>query len=435
MENGAPQVNGDWRSSLRLGTAVVVLTFGVFGTWTAVARLDNAAIGAGVVAVESNKKTLQHLEGGIVREILVRDGASVRQGDLLVRLDPTRAEAAFDLYQRQLAAAVAGEVRLIAERDDLEALDFPPEVLELQSDPLVARAMADQKRQFDARRETTTRQIEILQNQIEQIRNEIAAVEMEKRTGEGKLVFISQELTGLRSLLERGLVGFPRVSAMEREQLTLQNAIARATIDAAKAAQRIAETELKIEQLREERREEASKQLPEARRLISDIRQQMVVASDTLRRIELRAPTDGTVQQLRIFTVGGVVRPGDPILDIVPLTEELVVRAKFSPLDVHTMRPGMAAEVRFPAFHRDNIPLIMGELRTLSSDRLIDEASNEPYFAAEVTVDRRTISEDLRDKLRAGLSADVIVPTGERTALEYMISPLTDRFRRAMVER
>ena len=435
VEDLAPKPKTDWRPLVRTGAVLIFLTFGVFGAWSAVARLDGAVIGSGVVAVESSKKTVQHFEGGIVRAILVREGAHVEQGDVLVRLDPTRAEASFDLYRLQLAAALANETRLVSERDDLAELDFPPEVLEVQGDSLVTRAVTDQRRQFQARRDTLQRQIEVLRAQIDQIRNEIEGIKLEQKTAEGQLVFIAQELVGLRGLLEKKYIELPRVSNMEREQLRLQGVIARSTIDAARAAQRIGETELKIEQLRLERREEASKQLPEVRKAISDIRQQMIIASDTLKRIEIRAPVTGTVQQIRIFTIGGVVRASEPIMDVVPVTDELVVRARIAPQDMQMIRPGLPAEVRFPALLRPNVPFIVGKVRTVSTDRLIDEATREPYFAAEVAVERSTILPEIQESITAGLSADVIIPTRERTALEYLVSPITDRFQKAMRER
>lgn len=434
-QNDFPELSTNWRAPLRIGFAIVALTFGACGGWAAVARLDGAAIGPGVVAVESNKKTVQHFEGGIVSELLVRDGHRVQQGDLLVRLDRTRAGAASDLYRRQLAAALATEARLAAERDGLDAFEFPPEVLALRDDPIVQRTMVDQGRQFDARRQTLLSQVAILKIQIEQIRNEINGIKLEQKTAEAQLVFVNQELDGLRQLWAKKLTDLARLTTKEVEQLRLRGVVARALVDIARAEQRISETQLKIEQLRQDLRQEASQQLPDIRKSINDVRQEIIVAQDTLQRIEIRAPTAGTVQQLRVFTIGGVLKAGEPILDIVPVTDELVVRARISPNDVHTIQPGMIAEVRFPAFHRASLPLVTGAVRTISNDRLLDDLTKEPYFAAEVTVDRQTIPDDLRDKLTAGLAADVIIPTGERTALQYLISPLVERFQMSMRER
>jgi membrane fusion protein, type I secretion system len=425
----------DWKQPITIGFAVIVASFGLFGAWSAFARLDAAAVAPGVVTVETNRKTVQHLEGGIVSALNVRDGDRVNQGDLLVRLDPTRADASAELYRRQLAAALVAESRLVAERDSRDYLEFPREVLALKGDPLVAEAIADQLRQFQARRDTLARQVEVMEAQMQQIRKEIEAIEANRKIADAQKVFILRDLVGLRDLWEKKLVELTKLSVTEREHLRLEGVIAQAGIDVARAEQRIREIELKIEQLRQERREDASKQLPDVRRQMGDLRQQIIVAEDMLRRVEIRAPVSGTVQQLRIFTLGGVLRAGDPILDIVPDSEELIVRARVSPLDVHTVRAGMAAEVRFPAFHRPNVPFFMGTVRTVSSDRLTDAESKEPYFAAEISVNRSTIPEDLRDQLSAGLATDVIIATGERSALAYLLSPITQRMYKAMRER
>lgn len=428
-------LNTNWRTLVLRAYAVIVFAFVGFLSWAAWARLDNAAIGNGVVAVESNRKTVQHLEGGIVGEILVRDGDSVQEGDILVRLDPTRAEASAELYRRQLAALLAADARLVAERDNRDALEFPPEVKAKSHEPLVAQAIVDQQRQFVSRRDAMLGQTSILEAQVSQIDSEIKGLELQKATAEAQLVSVNDELKGLKELLAKNLVPLPRVTTMEREQLRLKGTIAQTTIDTAKAGQRIGEVRLKIAELRQERSNEASKLLPDTRKQISDIRQQLIVASDLLQRVEVRAPASGTIQQLRVFTVGGVIRAGEPILDIVPNSDELVVRAKLSPLDVHTVRPGLMAEVRFPALHRANVPFFLGTIRTLSKDRLQDEITREPYFAAEIIVDRKTIPTEIAAQLTAGLTADVIVSTGERTALQYLISPLMDRIHFAMRER
>jgi HlyD family type I secretion membrane fusion protein len=312
---------------------------------------------------------------------------------------------------------------------------FPREVLDLKSDTLVANAIADQLQQFKARRDTVQRQVDVVQTQMQQIRKEIEGLEENRRIASAQKTFVERDLAGQRELWRKNLVELSKLSATEREYLRLEGVIAQSGIDAARAEQRIRELELKIEQFRQERREDASKQLPDVRKIIGDIRQQIIVAEDTLKRVEIRAPVSGSVQQLRIFTIGGVVRPGDPILDIVPDSEELIVRARVSPLDVHVVRPGMSAEVRFPAFHRPNVPFLMGTVRSVSRDRLIDADVKEAYFATEVSVNRSSIPEELRDAITAGLTADVIITTGERTALEYLLSPFTERMYKAMREK
>jgi HlyD family type I secretion membrane fusion protein len=427
--------SANWKGSLRTGYLVCGLGLGSFVVWATLARLDGAALASGVIAVESNRRTLQHLEGGIVREILVRDGDAVQAGQVLVRLDPTKADAQGDLLENQLVIYGAQEARLLAERDDLPELAFPAAILERAREPGIAAVLQDQRTQFLNRRQTVRRNVEVTDAQIVQVRKEIEQNDNDVAVSGAMLGNIERELKPLQDLLRRGLVPLTRVATLEREQLRLRNVVANGELQAVKLRERLQEAEIKREQITQEHRNEAAGQLLEVRRLLNEVRQQLIVTSDQRQRSEMRAPVAGTVQQLRIFTQGGVVRPGDPVLDLVPASDTLVIRAKVSPLDVDRVAGGMGAELRFPSFRYFGSEVVRGEVRTVSRDRLLEPDGQTAYFAAEVAVDRQRIPAEIADRLSAGMPAEVIIPTGARTVMDYLLSPLIERFNTSMRER
>jgi HlyD family type I secretion membrane fusion protein len=435
-ESFAPPVaSSDWRRVILLGHIVLAGSLGVFLFWAVAARLDGAAVAPGIVSVETNRKTVQHLEGGIIRDLLVRDGDVVQAGQTLVRLDPTKADSAGELYRNQLAIQLAQEARLAAERDMQDAVNFPKEVTDLVGIGIIGRSIEDQRRQFSVRRDALTQAVEVATSQIGQATNESEQNAIDNRTARATLVNVNRELEIVRDLFDKNLVALPRVSALEREQLRLQGVIENTDIGITKLKERIQELTLRREQLRQDYRKEAANQLSELQKSITELRQQVIVANDAQRRIDVRAPITGVVQQLRIFTVGGVVRPGDPIMDIVPLSENLIIRARVSPLDADRVTTGMNAEIRFPSFRNLGLPIIMGNVLSISRDRLVDDATKDSYFDAQINVDRKNLPDAIVNKLSAGMPAEVVIPTGERTVFAYLISPLSERFGTSMRER
>jgi HlyD family type I secretion membrane fusion protein len=431
----APVASADWQRMLKIGFGVIFLTFFVFGGWAAVARLDSAVVATGTISVESYRKTIQHLEGGIVREILVRDGDTVREGDVLVRLDPTRSEATDKTYRQQLALALALEARLLAQRDMQDKVTFPSEVMIFSDDPLISVSIRDNLRQFETRREGLVRAVEVLEKQIGQTNKEIEQSVVEQKSAQGQLDSIDQELPNLKALLEKGLVALPRVTTLERQQIQTRGVLENAKLNFAKGQEKVAEFQARIAQLRQDYRQEAANALIEIRKTLGDASQQVVIAGDALRRVDIKAPVSGTVQQMRVFTVGGVIKPGDPIMDLVPSSDTLVVRAKVGPYDIDRVHTGLPVEVRVPQFTRWQLKPIEGAVRSLSRDALIDEVSRQPYFAVEVAVDRTSIPADVDEKLTPGMTVDTVIRTEERTVLQYLVGPLFNRMATGLRER
>ncbi|CAN1489353.1 AcrA Membrane-fusion protein [Rhabdaerophilaceae bacterium] len=419
-----------WRGAAVGGTLTIILTFGVIGTWAAVASLDSAVIAGGTISVETNRKTMQHLEGGIVRTISVLEGDAVEKDQLLFTLDDTAARANVVLLSNQMATFKVQEVRLMAERDGRASIDIPQDVQERANEVVVAQTIRDQIHQFEERRRSLNGQISVLQSRVVQLRNEIAGLMLEKSSNEKQVGFISKELIGMRSLLEKNLIPVTRVYAHEREHIRLEGTIGRTTADIAKAEGAISEVALQIQQLSQKFQEDVAANLIEVRTRISDLNGRLNVANDILSRTELRAPRAGVVQNLKVWTLGQVIRSGEALLEIVPTDEPLIVQVQIMPQDVNVVSPGLVAEVRFPSFHARTIPTLFGKVERISRDRLIDEATRQPYFLGLVSVDRTQLPKDINQRLSAGMPAELIIGTGERTVLQYLVQPLTNSLRK-----
>ena len=424
----------NWKRPAAIGYVTIFVAFFGFGGWSATAGLDSAVIAEGVVAIASNRKTVQHYEGGIIKDIRVAEGEHVEEGAVLFRLDPTQAQANLSMVENQYRMTQAQAARLDAERSQRDKIDFPQEVLESASDPLIAREIADQEQQFSERRASVTNQIEIIDSKIEQLNSEITGLEIEMRAATDQAGLIKEQLAGFESLLKKGLIQKSAVVQLRRERASLQGIIGRATAEIAKARSSIAEAALQKTQITRKFTEDANDQIVEVRQKAAELRQRSVVASDVFKRQEITAPRSGTVQNLAVFTVGAVIRAGEPLLDIIPDDENLIVQANISPLNVDNVAPGMTAEIRLPSFKLKELPPVFGTIRSVSSDRLVNEITKEPYFRALIEVANADLPDEIASHFIAGLPAEIIVPTGERTALQYFISPLEERLRTSFRE-
>lgn len=425
----------DWRGIAIAGYAVIILTFGVAGVWAAVAKLDKAVVAQGVVAVEANRKSVQHFEGGIVRDIFVKEGDHVAKGDVLFGLQKVQAQANNDLVKNQLDSGLALEARLLAERDQKEDVAWPEEFSGRLAEPLLARIMSDQIHQFQERHASLEGQISVLDSRIEQLTIEIKGIAIEKDSTEKQVAYINEELVNLRVLAKKQLVPMTRVYAMERERTRLEGVIGHSIADTAKAQSSIGEIKIQIQQLRQKFQEDIASSLLDVRQKIADARERVAVARDVLNRVKIVAPLDGTVQNLKVFTLGQVLRAGEPLLEIVPDDAPLVVNAQISPNDIDSVHAGQQAEIRFPAFHTREIPIMTGRIESVSHDRLTDEQNRQFYFLGVISLDRSDIPEEYRPRIRPGMPAEVVVASGERTVLSYIISPLSESLRKSFRER
>ncbi|MBW7852275.1 MAG: HlyD family type I secretion periplasmic adaptor subunit [Rhodospirillales bacterium] len=433
MSAPPPSPLGSARGALTVGIVTVLAAFGGLGTWAAVAPLHSAAVAVGQVTVDSYRKTIQHLEGGIIGEIAVRDGDEVAAGDVLVRLDDTRLRASHRILINRLREGLARQARLAAERDDAAAVAFPKELLDQRSDPEVADVIEGQRNLFQARRQLLAGQIAVLQQRNQQYAQEVAALDAQQQAMRRQLDLVSEEIATVAYLVRSGLGQKPRLLALQREAARLEGERGEHLARMARVRQSMAGTELEIINLRNRRMEEVAADDRETEMLVHDTRQELAEIEDSLRRTVVRAPKPGIVVNMRFHTTGGVVGPGEAILDIVPDDDRLVVEARVRPEDIDVVHPGLAAQVRLTAFKQRLTPTADGTVITVSADRLADPVSGEAYYLARISLDDESLSR-LPAELYPGMPAEALILTGRRTAFDYIASPITQALPRAWRE-
>ncbi|MBD3876331.1 HlyD family type I secretion periplasmic adaptor subunit [Pseudomonas kunmingensis] len=421
----------DSRSRL-IGFLIVFVTFGIFGTWATFAPLESAALAPGVVTVQSYRKTVQHLEGGIVKELLARDGDMVAAGDPLIVLDDTQLRAEYGMTRSQLVAAQAMEARLAAERDGLETIDFS-RMLEADSER-ATEARQSETQIFNARRGSRLGEISVLQKRIGQLNEQISGLQSMIATKRSLEKSYSGEIGELTELLSEGYVDKQRLLEQERKLGMLRAEIADHQSDITRTKLQISETELQILQLNKDFSSEVVGQLAEVQTRVFDLQERVSALEDRISRIVIRAPEDGMILGMKIHTVGGVVSPGTPLLDIVPSVSDLIVEAQVSPIDIDRVSVGKKADIRFSAFKNATTPEIEGKVVQISADRLMNEQTGMPYYLARVSLTEEGVRSLGSLKLQPGMPAEVLINTGDRTMLQYLMQPATDAFARSMIE-
>jgi HlyD family secretion protein len=423
----------DFRGFANFGYLSIAVVCAGFAIWSALAPLGGAAIAPARVSVESESKPVQHLEGGIVQEILVKEAQAVQEGEILFRLEPVQAQANADLLKKQLDAALAQDARLVAERDNANEIAFPEEILARRNIPETATAIADQRFQFTERMNALRNELGIYTARLQQTSREISGRKARLAADEAQLASYLSEIAALMPLYQKQLVTAPRVRGLERERDRLKGEIGLVRSDIERFEQSMEETRLLLEQARQRQREAVMQQLAEVRARISDLKEKLAIASDVLKRVEVRAPRKGIVQAIKVHGIGAVVRPGETMAEVVPVGDSLILAARVSPLNIQDVGAGQGAEVRFASFGK-NAPPMFGRVASVSADTMLDETTRQPYYLARVRIDQAAIPRDIASKLTPGMPADVLISTSERTMLQYLLAPLTDRFAKSMRE-
>ena len=413
------------------GLLVVLAMFGGLGTWAALAPLSGAVIAPGTVTVDTKRKTVQHLEGGIVAEILARDGDRVARGQLLIRLDETRASANLAILDGRLSDLKARRARLLAERHGADRVVFADGLLHRKDDPHVAEILAGQQDLFAARRESLAGEIAILQQSIRQFREEVKGLEAQQRSKARQVELIEDELAGLRLLYEKGYAPRTRILALERAAEQLKGERGEHVAEIAKARRSIGEVRLKVLQLQKSFREKVVAELREVQAEIFDLEERRVAFEDALDRLDIRAPRAGTVVRLSVHTLGAVIGPGEAVMDIVPQDDDLGIEARGRPQDVDKVQLRQTTVVRLSAFNLRTTPELRGAVIAVSADRLVDEDTREPYYLTRVRIPEAELAKIGELKLVPGMPAEVFIDTGERTALSYLLKPFSDGLARA----
>ncbi len=420
------------RKPRRIGLGILAIVFGGFGLWAMLAPMDSAALAPGVVTVKNYRKTVQHLEGGIVSEILVSDGQVVAAGQTLLALDSTQAQAELDILKGQYFTTRAMDNRLTAERDALDIVVFADD---LDAEDLRAlEAIKNEEQIFTARRNERLGEIEVLEQRIIQHKSQIDGLRALIASKQEIIKSYSEEVKDLSALLVDGFVDKQRLREVERNRSSLMGEVAdkRATIAQTEVA--IGETRLQILQLNKQFTMEVADQLAKTQGAVYDLREKISAIEDTVRRTRLIAPVSGIVIGMNTHTVGGVIRSGEPILDIVPEREELVIEARVSPHDIDRVAVGTDATVRFSAFSSATTPKILAVVTNISADRLIDEKTGAPYYLAQVEVSEEGTKMLGSLTLIAGMPAEVLIKTGQRTLFQYLVQPASNILARSLIE-
>ena len=412
------------------GYVVIAMTFGVFGGWAYTARLDSAVIAPGQVALEGDRRIVQHLEGGIVRAVNVREGARVETGDVLVSLSALQAASDMDVLTGRARIARAVEARLAAERQGAEAVAFP----DAAGDPAAEATVADQRAIFEDRRSILRSQEEILEARVEQLTRQLEGTELQREALERRLAIATETVERAREGAERGAVPANVLAQREDDLIQVEASLGQTIARAAQIETAVGETRLQVIQIGQEYRERAGAELKAVRDELAEIEERLKVASDRLARTEIRAPVSGTVQNVSVNTVGAVVSPGELLMEIVPDGEQLVVNARVAPTDIDSVAPGLEAEVRFTAFAAQLTPVVLGTVGTVSSDVIDPGQGQEPYFLARIMVSDVAVPAEMEGRLGPGMPADVVIATGERRVASYLTAPLVEAVRRAWRE-
>lgn len=429
-----PEVKTSARGPVLAGAIIIAVMFGGIGTWASVAQLDGAVVAAGTIKVEGNRRTIQHLEGGIVSDILVKDGDFVEKDQVLVRLDSIRPKANMQIVRGQLDAALALEARLVAEREGLPEIVFPEDLLDRMSVPEVVDSVQGQLTLFKARKAAIEGQMNVLTSRISQLKEEIKGLTEERAANSRQMAILKDEINSISGLVDRGLVARPRLLALQRAVADLDGENARLTGNLARQQQAIGEAELQMLQIKNQFREEVAGQHREVEAQIFDLRERMTASMDVLNRIEIKAPHAGYIVGQKVFTIGGVIRPGDPIMDIVPAGENLVLEAQVRPEDIDNVGIGQEADVMLTAFKFRTTPTVSGKVIWVSADRFTDERTGNGYYMARVQVNSDELAKLEHVTLQPGMPAEVFIKTGLRTPMYYLLEPLLQSMNRAFRE-
>jgi HlyD family secretion protein len=436
MASASPKpVSDNLRMHMAVGLAALLLLAGGLGGWAATAELAGAVLAQGTVVVDSNVKKVQHPSGGIVGEIHVEDGDKVAAGDLLIRLDETVTKANLLVITRQLDELAIRSARLKAERDGAASFALPAALATRSAEPEVHEILIGERSLFDSRRTAITGQKAQLRERIAQLEKQMVGITAQSEAKSKEIVLIKKELEGLTLLFEKGLVPITKYTATQREAVRLEGERAQLYASHAQAKGRIAETELQIIQLDQDTRRDVIRELRDIQAKEAELNERRIAAEDQLRRIDIRAPQAGIVHQLAVHTVGGVITSSEPVMLIVPEGDALVIEAKVAPQDIDHVGVGQAAFIRFTAFNQRTTPEFRGEVSRVAADLTREQQTGLAHFVTRIALSQAELQRLGTLKLKPGMPAEIQIRTTERTALSYLMKPLTDQIERAFRER
>jgi HlyD family secretion protein len=422
------------RRHLFLATCAAILLFGGLGGWAATTELSGAVVAAGNLVVASSVKKVQHPSGGVIGELLVRDGDAVGAGQLLIRFDETVTRANLAVVDSSLIELYARMARLIAERDGSDEVRVPRALAEYPNSEKISAVLEGEKRLFELRRNARSGQKAQLDEKTGQLLEEIEGLSGQIEGKKREMEFIERELAGVRDLWNKKLIPIQRLTALERDAARIQGEHGQLVAGVAQAKGKISETRLQIIQIDQDLRSEVAKELREIQGKVAELVEKRVAAQDQLSRIDVRSPQDGVVQQLSVHTIGGVVGPGEQMMRIVPRSDDLVVEAKIPPKEVDQITLGQKSILRFTAFNQRTTPEIEGRVSLIGADQITDEKTGTSYFKIQVTPMGAELGRLKNARLVPGMPVEAFVQTSSRTALSYLLKPMADQFAKAFRE-
>lgn len=443
MENIANMTtNNDWRdrvpTSIKKPLIIGLLIIGVFvagfGLWAVRAPIAGAAIAPGVVIASGQNQSIDHLEGGIISEIATRNGASVKQGDPLVYLDQTQAASNRNRVEKSLVALSANLARMTAEMSGAHTIKFSDDLIKRAQQNQQTEPLELQRAEFESRLAQHKSELSVLDEQVSAIEQEMAGVGLQIQAENTKLAVLKDEIKAKKTLLARGLTPKNQYNALLREEADTIGAIGSLKARIGQRKKSISEVRVRQETIRATRRSEASSQINELRTQIDDLDEQLTSRADILQRMVIRAPVDGVIVKIEKNTIGSIIRPGETVLELLPTSNDLIISARVSPIDIDIVTQGQEASIRFSALNARTTPEVPATVQYISADRLIDPATQEVYYDARLKLVDNLPEDFDPDKIYAGMPVDAFIKTGDRTFVEYLAKPITDSFRGAFTE-
>ena len=431
----ATRIGCSFERELRSGLRVLILGLGVAGGWATFVPLSGAVVVTGSLVVQSSTKKVQHPTGGIVAQIPVHDGAHVKAGDLVLRLDETQARASLQVIMSQLDEVMVRIARLEAERDGLDEPRMPPALAGRSGDQGLVARFASERSLFKARATSRQNQKELLQSRVAQLEEQIGGLEAQIKSNESQRELIGRELEGVQSLFEKRLAPITRLNALQRDSARLEGERGQLQSTIAETKSKIGEAHLQMIRVDRDFRADVIKDLREQEGKEAELAERRVAAQDQLNRIDIRAPTAGVIHQLAVHTLGGVIRAGDVVMEIVPDADELLVEARLPPKDIDQVKVGQTTLVRFPAFDQRTTPQLSGTVSYVAADLSREQQGETSYYTVRVTLPEEEHRRLGGLRLVSGMPAEIFVQTGSRTMASYLLKPITDQLRRAFNER
>jgi len=423
------------RSAIITGGWIIAVFFGAIGAWIAMAPLNAAVVAPGIVKVESNRKTVQHQEGGIVRKILVRDGDLVKTGQPLILLEDIHVDASVEILHDQLDAELISEARLQSEKSMASSISFPREILNRATLPQIKDFIARETILFNSRRSALNSQLALLQEQIQQVDQEIRGLQHQIESEQQSIAYSNQELDVNQPLYEKNFIAKARMLQLQRTVSDYQVKLGEHMADLAKARQLKSELNMRTINLRSQYAENAAEELKNSSGKIATIREQIRPTEDAASRQTIMSPASGKIVGLRVFTEGAAIGPREPLMDIVPQDSTLLVEAKVDLDSISSLHLGQEASIRFSAFKQRTTPMVSGKVIYISADSMSDKEGGSSYYSIRILPDPASLKEAGNLDLQAGMAAEAYIMTEARTALDYMLEPVTQTLLRAFRER